>query len=58
MLLQPALGQDNVHPNLSPAEIDDTIELLNIELDRRHLQVDLALILIVESNLYALILIV
>jgi len=35
---------DGVHPNLPPAKIDDTIELLNIKLDRRHLHVDLALI--------------
>jgi len=53
------LGKDNVHPNLLSAEIDDTIKLLNIELDRRHLHVDLALIPMIENNsLYALILIV
>jgi len=42
-------GQDGIHPNLSPAKIDDTIELLNIELDRRHLHIDFALIPIVEN---------
>ena len=48
-----SLGQD-VHPNLSPAEIDDTIELLNIKLDRRHLHIDLALIpIVMDNNLYA-----
>ena len=32
---------------MSSIEIDDAIELLNIELDRRHLHVDLTLIPIV-----------
>jgi len=41
------MGKDGVHPNLSSAEIDDTIELLNIELDCRHLQVNIAIIPIV-----------
>jgi len=31
---------------MSPAEINDTIEFLNIKLDRRHLHVNLSLILI------------
>jgi len=44
------LGQDGVHPNLPPAEIDDTIELLNIKLDCRYLHVDLALLPIVATN--------
>ena len=41
------MSQDDIHTNLLPTEIDDTIELLNIELDRRHLHVDLTLIPIV-----------
>jgi len=40
---------------LPPAKIDDTIELLNIKLDRRHLHVDPVLISIDGNNLYALI---
>ena len=47
MLSSTALDKDGVHPNLPPAEIDDAIELLNIKLDRKHRQVDLALISIV-----------
>jgi len=42
-------GSNGVHPNLPPAEIDDTIKLLNIELDCRHLHVDLTLIPIVAQ---------
>ena len=45
--LQSNPGKDGVHPNLSPAEIDDVIELLNIKLDHRHLHVELVLITIV-----------
>ena len=41
---------DGIHLNLPSPEIDDIIELLNIELDRRHLYVDLALISIVEKQ--------
>jgi len=48
--LQPALGQDGVYPNLPHAEIDDTIKLLNIELDCRHLHVALSLMPIVATN--------
>ena len=50
MFFQPALSKDGVHPNLPPAEINDTTELMNIELDRIHLQVDLALILIFVNS--------
>ena len=46
---------DGIHPNLPPTEIADTIKLLNIELDCWHLHVDMALILIVATNWYALI---
>ena len=49
MFFKPALGKDGVHPNLPPPEIDDAIELLNIEFDRRHLQADLSLIPIIEK---------
>jgi len=55
VLLQPALGQDGVHPNLPRAEIDDIIELLNIELDCKYLHIDLTLIPIIATNRYALI---
>jgi len=41
---------DGVYPNLSPTAIDDTIELLNIELDCRHLYIDMTLTLIVATN--------
>ena len=47
VLSSTALCKDGIHPNLPSAEIDDAIELLNIEFDRRYLQVDLALILII-----------
>jgi len=43
-------GKDDFHPNLPLVEINDTIELLNIELDRRYLHVDLALIPIVVNS--------
>jgi len=50
LLSSSALGQDGVHPNLLPVEIDDTIEILNIKLDRKHLYVDLTLILIIVKQ--------
>jgi len=50
IFFQPALGHNGVHPNLPPAEIYDTIELLNIELDCRHFHVNLALIPIIVKQ--------
>ena len=47
MLSSTRYGSGWLYSNLPPAEIDDTIELLNIEFDRRHLHFDLALISIV-----------
>ena len=44
------MGKDGIHPNPSSAKIEDTIKLLNIELDRRHLQVGLALIPIIMNS--------
>jgi len=44
-----SLGQDVIHPNLPPAKIVDTIELLNIKLDCRHFHVNMDLVPIVTQ---------